>query len=94
MREEYVKFVIVWGGSGVEKMIETVGRYVRFERMVKYEYLWDCLSKFKRLRVEDYLLFDNSEQVQRQVTTAEIAKMRLEKEAIDQRLIRPKLPPS
>lgn len=37
-----------------------MGRYVKFEKMLKYEYVCNCLSKFKRLRVEDYMLFDNT----------------------------------
>jgi hypothetical protein len=60
MREEYVKFVVVWGGSTVEKVMQTVGRFVKFEKVLRYEYVWDCLSKFKKLRVDDYLLFDNT----------------------------------
>jgi hypothetical protein len=94
MREEWVKFVVVWGGSTVEAVVESVGKLLRFEKMLKYEYVWDCLSRFKRLRVDHYLLYDNSHQAQRQTTTAELARMRLEEETIDQRLIRPKLSPT
>jgi hypothetical protein len=57
--------------------------------MIKYEFIFDNLKNLKKMNPNDYLIYDNTNN--QEITSAEIAKSKLEAELINSALIRPKL---
>lgn len=63
--------------------------------MLSYDFIDDGLKKLKRMNHLDskYLIYDNTENLLREATSAERAKLKLEAEKLNENLIRPKLSP-
>jgi hypothetical protein len=90
MQEATVQYIVVSEKVPLEEVRQTVGRLVNFEKIIKYEYVLDCLKKLKKLDVAPYVLFDNTANAPLQITS-DMAKSLLEAEELDKAFIRPKL---
>lgn len=90
MQEATVQYVVVNEKVPLEEVRQTVARLVNFEKIIKYEYVLDCLKKLKKLDVAPYVLFDNTANASLPITP-DMAKTLLQAEELDKAYIRPKL---
>ena len=66
--------------------------FVKFEKILSYEFVVDSLKRLKRMEIGNYVLFDNSSNMISEAELAALAKEKLEAEKVHDMLIRPKLP--
>ncbi len=60
MGETFVQYVIISIKSDLEDTIRKIRGKLNYEKILKYEYIIDALNKFKKIKIDDYVLFNNS----------------------------------
>lgn len=60
--------------------------------LLKYSFVSDSLKRLKKMKDIDYLIFNNTENLGKDIRTSELAKMKLQSEQLSEIYIRPKLP--
>jgi hypothetical protein len=66
---------------------------VKYEMMLSYQFVDVSLKRLKKMKIEDYLLYDNIENLHKEATSVELAKVKLMAEQLSENLIRPKFVP-
>jgi hypothetical protein len=61
--------------------------------MLSYQFVDVSLKRLKKMKIEDYLLYDNIENFHKEATSVELAKVKLMAEQLSENLIRPKFVP-
>lgn len=61
--------------------------------MVSYKFVEMSLKSLKRMKIQDYLLFDNTDNLSKETAEIEEAKKKLLEEKVSDRMIRPKFTP-
>jgi hypothetical protein len=61
--------------------------------MLSYQFVDVSLKRLKKMKIEDYLLYDNIENLHKEATSVELAKVKLMAEQLSENLIRPKFVP-
>jgi hypothetical protein len=60
MHETEAKLVIVSEKTDIEMVRHRLRGLVKYERMIKYEFILDSLKKLKKMNPNDYLIYDNT----------------------------------
>ena len=50
---------------------------MKYEMMLSYEFVDVSLKRLKKMKIEDYLLYDNIENFHKEATSVELAKVKL-----------------
>ena len=72
-----MQYVIVSDKSDLGVIMGKIKGRLKYEKILKYEYIIEGLNKFKKLKIENYILFNNTEFVNREIDSAESARLKL-----------------
>lgn len=93
MSEQYSKYVVISQKSSIPDMRNKLRGKVKYQMIVSYGFIFDSLKRLKLMNSKSYLLYDNTENMNQEATSSELAKQRLRAEKLDQNFIRPKYVP-
>jgi hypothetical protein len=93
MSEDYAQFVIVDKEEDIDKMRKKLSGLIKYKMILSYEFVSASLNSLKRKPINEYILFDNTDTMNSEITSSEKARRLLEQEKLDEHLIRPKLEP-
>jgi hypothetical protein len=77
MGEALVQYVVVSNKSNLEAIKQRIKGKIQYEKILRYEYIIEGLNKFKRLKIDDYVLFNNAEFLKSEINSVELARLKL-----------------
>ena len=91
MREDGVNYVVVFPGENLDNVSTKLTRKVRYDMIVSSKFVTESLRMLALKNVEDFVLYDNRQNREKEKLESQLALERLEKEEFHENLIRPKL---